>query len=93
MKARNKKKQKLMNKKKQAEGSLCTTNSSDSGLNMNEAKMEDEEEMSCFYVDPITGEIQTISLEHDVDIIIDKKLNVCSLKDENGLRIELKNQN
>ena len=24
------------------------------------------EEMSCFYVDPITGEIQTISFEQDV---------------------------
>lgn len=27
-----------------------------------------DEEMGCFYVDPITGEIKTISIEQDVNI-------------------------
>ena len=74
MKARNKRKEKQQNKKNQAivNETLKTAQleQTKEALKEQQTMSDDEivvvEEMSCFYVDPITGEIQTISFEQDV---------------------------
>lgn len=76
MKARNKRREKQQNKKNQAivNETLKTAqleHTKESLISMEKPSVSDDEivtveEMSCFYVDPITGEIQTISFEQDV---------------------------
>lgn len=76
MKARNKRKEKQQNKKNQAivNETLRTAqleHTKETSIPIEKPPVSDEEivtvdEMSCFYVDPITGEIQTISFEQDV---------------------------
>ena len=68
MKARNKRKEKQQNKKNQAIVNQLAKNSvHEESLTSNDAEEAvTVEEMSFFYVDPITGEIQTISIEQDV---------------------------
>lgn len=75
MKSRNKKKQKQLIKKSQelvkqshqsnSSNEVLHTNESTNGVQSSDSTDSTEEELSCFYVDPITGEIQTISMEQD----------------------------
>lgn len=61
-----KKKQKKQDKKTHAQAAKLTLeNQSISYADTNGRVESPDGEMSCFYVDPITGEIQTVSIEHD----------------------------
>lgn len=74
MKAKAKKKQKQQNKKKQITMNV-SLEPSNSGASIDSGVIESNEwveEMSCFYVDPITGEIQRISIDQDKQIYENK---------------------